>query len=93
MILKRIAQKKNLFAQSTVGKETILVPLRDSVANMNEMVTLNEPGSFIWDKITISSTIESLTKEVVDNFEVDEQTAKTDINSFVQKLYQFTETV
>ncbi len=93
MIIRQIAEKKNLFAQSTVENETILVPLRDSIANMDEMFTLNEMGAFIWERIGISSTIESLANEVVHNFDIDGQTAKADINDFIQKLHQFTETV
>jgi len=93
MIIQDIAEKKHLFAQSTVENETILVPLRNSVASMDEMFTLNELGSFIWDAITASSNIETLTLEVVHHFDVDKETAQKDIQEFIQKLHNFIVTV
>jgi len=86
MDLLKIYNKKSLFATKNVGNELILVPVKNSVANMNELFTLNEVGSFVWKNINAQNTIEDITNAVAQEFEVDYQTAKNDVLEFIEHL-------
>ena len=90
MDITGLFNKKSQFATRYVGKELVLVPVKNSVAEMNELFTLNEVGSFIWENIDGINTEESIAASVADEFEVDMQTAKTDVADF---LYRLTEMV
>ncbi len=78
--------KKSHFATRLVGEELILVPLTDRIADMNELFTLNEVGSFIWDNIDGKNNEEDIANAIVDNFEVDIDIARKDVAAFIQKL-------
>jgi len=86
MDLVELFNKKTHFATRYVGEELVLVPVKNSVAAMNELFTLNEVGSFIWEKIDGKNTEENIVTEVADEFDVDIQTARNDVSIFISKL-------
>jgi hypothetical protein len=86
MDLKELYLKKSQFATRQVGEEMILVPLKSNVSDMNELFTLNAVGSFIWDQINENSTVSDIINGVLHEFEVDEDMATKDVESFLQKL-------
>ena len=86
MDLIEIYLKKSKFATRYIGAELIIVPLKNSVADMNELYTLNEVGSFIWELINGENTIDEIISEIVREFNVDKKTAQNDIKTFIQKL-------
>lgn len=86
MEIKEISRLKSQFVVREVSNELILVPLTSNIAHMNEMFVLNEVGKFIWENLIDSSDIESLTALVLENFEVDAETARRDVESFLNKL-------
>jgi len=76
-------------AAKIVGSETVLVPLQSNVADLSEMFTLNEVGSFIWEKLDETESVEELVEAVVSEFEIDRETAKADVTSFLTELEAF----
>jgi hypothetical protein len=89
MDLKELYLKKSQFASRQVGEEMILVPLKSNVSDMNELFTLNEVGSFIWDQINENSTLEDIINAVLLEFDVDINTARKDVEQFLQKLSSY----
>ena len=47
---------------------------------------LNEVGSRIWEMCDGSHTVEEIARAIVDEFEIDEATARTDAAEFVRSL-------
>ncbi|MDO9153867.1 MAG: PqqD family protein [Paludibacter sp.] len=86
MDLKTIYSNKPKFVVREIGEELILVPLTGNVAKMNEMFTMNETGKFIWENINETTTVEELEKAVTDEFSIDPETAKNDIELFLIQL-------
>lgn len=86
MTLNEIYQLKSRFVVREVDGELILVPLTSHVARMNQMFVLNELGKFIWENIEENTTFEQLTTVILDNFEVEEAQAKSDLTVFIDKL-------
>lgn len=89
MNIKSIAEKKEHFAARLVGEELILVPLKDNVADMNEMFTLNDVGSFIWNNINEHNTLEDIKEAIASEFDIDEETAEKDLNEFLNQLSMY----
>ncbi len=86
MDLKRIYINKSKFVVREIGDELILVPLTGNVAKMNEMFTMNETGKLIWENINETTTVDDLEKVVVDEFSIDIETARKDIELFINQI-------
>lgn len=88
MTLSELYAHKSQFAARTVGNEKVLVPLKKSIAQMNSMYTLNEVGAFIWDSIYEQTTSDELVSAIVDEFEIDSETARRDVAQFIQNMQE-----
>lgn len=86
MDIKTLSQLKSRFVAREVGKELVLVPLSGNVAQMTSLFTLNETAKFIWENLNDTSTIEDIQSLMLAEFEVDEATAKADIEAFLNRL-------
>ena len=86
MDLQKFYKMKSKFVVRAVGNELILVPLTDNVAKMNELFTMNETGKFIWENIGENTTVDHLEALMTEAFEIDNETAKKDIEVFLNKL-------
>ncbi len=75
---------KNLIESSIEG-ETIIVPLVNSVADMNSMFSLNETAAFIWKQIDGKKSINYISELLQNEFTIDKETADNDTIDFVNK--------
>ena len=57
--------------------------------NFNKLLTLNDTAAFLWEEAGKGEfTIESLVKALTDNYEVDADTATTDVKRIVDKWFE-----
>jgi len=84
-VKERCFKQQDGFVEQTIDSETILVPLVNSVAQMNEVITLNELGTFIYHLLEKQKSFSELVEEILNTFEVDRQEAVDDLNSFLIK--------
>ena len=77
--------KKELLKREIAG-ETILVPLGKSVYDSHGLFALNELGSFLWDLLPQAENEDALVASVLEEYDVDEATARQDIGEFLDKL-------
>lgn len=89
MDLNELASLKHRLAEQMVGDEMVLVPLKGSVTDLNEMYTLNEVAAFIWQNMERASTTEEMTQLLTDEFEVDTATASNDLDEFITTVSEF----
>lgn len=64
----------------------MLIPTGKAAANFNGMMTLNETAAFIWNHLEDAESREQLVEMVVDNYEVDSETARRDVFGFVSEM-------
>lgn len=69
-----------------VGAESILVPIRQNVGNLDYVYTLNPVAARIWALIDGTRTIDELVSELCDEFDVDRVTALADITTLLTDL-------
>lgn len=77
--------RKELIRREIAG-DVILVPVGGTVLENNGLFALNELGAFLWDRLESAEDEESLVQAVLSEYEVDEDTARTDTAAFLQKL-------
>lgn len=76
----------DVVVRRTAG-EVILVPVRGSLAELQQIFVLNPVGECIWNALDGEATGKSLIQAVVDRFEVDWNRASFDVNEFIQTLH------
>ncbi len=80
---ERFFEQSEGFVEQNVGEETILVPLVDSVAKMNEVITLNELGTFIYHLLSNTKSFSELLARILEEYEVGEEDAAKDLSHFL----------
>jgi hypothetical protein len=74
------------FVTRQIAGETIIVPVRDSVADLDAIYTLNEVGSRIWQLIEGPTSIEHIVRRISEEFAVTEDQAAEDTVAFLTEL-------
>lgn len=78
---------KQGFIMREIAGEIIVVPSGDEL-NLNMMITLNDTGRFLWQRLDAGTTMEELVHAMLGEYEVDEQTARVGVECFVNKLQE-----
>ena len=86
MDLKVLYSIKTNYASRNIGSELVLVPVKNNIAEMNKLFTLNEVGAYIWDNINDKNTVENIVDLVMTEFDTDPETAKKDTLDFLERL-------
>lgn len=68
--------------------ETILVPIRHQLADLECVYTLDEVGGVIWDLLDRAATLDEVVEEVVREFEVAPDEARADARRFLDGLLE-----
>lgn len=69
----------------TVAGKNIVVSV-GADTNFSGMLTLNDTGVFFWKLLKNDITKEDMLEKVLDEYDVDSQTASEDIDEFLNKL-------
>lgn len=77
---------KDGFAKREIAGSHIVVPVGKTALEFNAMITLNESGAFYWDIFQNDITIDEAVKLILDEYEVEEDRARADVEKFVQML-------
>lgn len=90
MKLEEIYFKRNPdFVFRKIVDELMLVPIRQKVADMDCIYSLNKVGAFIWERLNGETSLEELQQAVADNFTADDaQDTDADVIQFLEELEQ-----
>lgn len=77
--------KKELIKREIAG-DIILIPVGKTVYETNGLFVLNELGDFIWDLLPDAPDAQAICQAVLDNYEVSEEEARSDVEEFLRKL-------
>ena len=76
---------KDGFVLRQVAGQTVVLPA-DSALDLNMMITLNETGAFLWERLQNDTDEAALVAALLEEYDVDEETAKQSVQAFVKKL-------
>lgn len=76
------------FVLREIAGETLLVPAGKAALDLNGMITLNAMGTALWNKLPEVEDEAALVQWVLDEYEVDADTARADVSAFLGRLRQ-----
>ena len=65
--------------------EFLAIPFAPEL-NSSNIIILNPVSGFLWEKLESKCTLPQLVKAVIEDFAIDEATAQSDIEEFLQML-------
>lgn len=74
------------YIMKNIAGEVVIVPTGKAAQYFNGLISTNEVAAFIWKNMESVDTPEEMVKKVLDEFEVDEETARTDVLGFLNDL-------
>ena len=74
------------FIKRKIGTQYVIVAVGAATKKFNGMISVNSTGSFIWDQLEQSMTIEELVDAILQNYEIDAETATAHATQFVNTL-------
>lgn len=77
--------KKDFIARK-VGDSDIVVATGKAVKHFNGYITLNETGRFLWDLLAKDVAEEALVEKLLEEYDVDRETAARDVKNFLGVL-------
>lgn len=78
-------RQDHVLSRHVVG-ETLLVPVRGKLADLQRLFTLNPVAEFVWERLDGARSVAQIAGEVSDAFDVTREQAEKDIGDFVQRL-------
>lgn len=77
---------KNGFLCREVAGQWVVVPLGERVVEFNGIMTLSESGALLWRNMVNEILEEDLVQIVLNEYIVDEESARVDVREFVAML-------
>jgi len=88
MELDSVYARNDRVVSRKIVDELILVPIRQSVAEMETLYTLNEVGARVYELIDGKRPVREIVEAIVTDFEVAFETAESDVREFITQLLQ-----
>lgn len=74
------------FVLREIAGDYIIIPTGKSVLEFNGLITVNEVGVSIWNMLQNDVTLEELVQGILEEYDVDEDVAREDIQEFLDAL-------
>lgn len=71
-----------------VAKQNVVLPATGDL-DLDRMLTLNSTGKFLWEHLEKGAQKEELVQAMLEHYEIDENTARTCVDKFVNNLEQY----
>lgn len=79
---------KNCFILKDMGDFSVVVATGEALKKYNCMITLNSSGVFLWKMLEKGATEQELVDAMLQEYNVQESTAKEHILQFLEKIKQ-----
>ncbi len=77
---------KDGFIIKQVVDTYVVVPVGENLVDFSAMISLNETGAFLWNNMVSDVTEDELAEKMCSEYNIDKETALTDIKDFVATL-------
>lgn len=77
---------KDNFILRKISDAFVVVPIGDAVVDFSGLINLNETGAFLFKKLQNGAEKKDLVNALLNEYDVDENTAKEDVKKFIDKL-------
>lgn len=77
---------KDGFILRQISDTYVIVAVGDAAEKFNGMIAINDSGAFIWSRISEGLSKEEIVKALLQEYDVDEETAKHDVDFFIASI-------
>ena len=74
------------FVFRRIEDETILVPIKNNVGDLDSLFSMNRVGAFIWQNIDGNNSFSMIHELILGEFDVDADMAESDLKKFITEL-------
>lgn len=74
------------FILRDIAGECVLVPTGATTQEFNGLITLTDTARFVWENLEKVDSLDDMVNALLEEYEIDEETAKMDAFEFVQQL-------
>ena len=84
--IEAVFRKNKNFVFRQIDDETILVPIKNNVGDMESIYNLNKVGAYIWECLDGHRTLLDIMNRVTEAFEVSPEEVQDDLFDFMGQL-------
>ncbi len=77
---------KEGFLLRNVAGNNVVVPVGEATIDFNGMMSLNETGAFLFNKLIEGTKKEQMIKDLTAEYDIDIETATNDVEEFIAKV-------
>lgn len=85
MSVKRFI-KENDFVTRCIKDETIIVPVKGDVSDLDSIYTLNEVGSLVWKLLDGQNSVSEIVDAVCSEYDITPEEAEKDVKELIGSL-------
>lgn len=74
------------FILREIAGDYVIIPTGKTTLELNGLITVNELGAFLWEKLQQDITKAELVEAVLDEYEIDRETVEKDVDEFLEEL-------
>ncbi len=83
---ERVLRTRDEVVSREIAGETILVPIRGKLVDMQRIFSVNPVGAHVWQQLDGRRSLAEIRDSVLDTFDVEKGQADVDIQEFVAEL-------
>lgn len=80
---------KEGFVRKTIAGSEVILAVGDAAEKFNGTITLNGSGKLLWTALEQGTDADSLVKLILSRYQIDEATAKADVEKFLATLRKY----
>ena len=84
--MSNVYKKTESVVTREIAGETMLIPITGSLADMQNIFTLDEVSAAIWSALDGQRALDDIVKLVTDSFDVTQDAAAKDAQAFIEEL-------
>ena len=84
----RFARKEDQLVCRHIAGETIIVPIRGKLADLQRIYVLDPVGETIWEQLDGSNTLAEVLEHILQTYDVEPERAEADLEAFVSELVE-----
>jgi hypothetical protein len=84
--LDKIYRRNDNFVFRQIEGETILVPIRGNVGDLDCIYSLNPVGALVWEHLDGSQDLGAIKNRIATEYDVADDKAETDLLSFIDEM-------
>lgn len=86
MALGDIYKRSRDVVYRQIDGESILVPIRNNVGDLDSIYNLNEVGAFVWNELDGEKRLNEIKDRILQEFDVSAEQAEEDLLGFIAQL-------